>query len=100
MKKIELDFSQCYSKEEVHDYLKNKFGFPEYYGRNLDALFDVLGDIAEDTGIVFFEDEEGSCGEWVVDSDGIAQSDEMVRYLKNVRRVIEDAAEENGCLHI
>ena len=49
---------------------------------------------------MFFEDEEGSCGEWVVDSDGVAQSDELVRYLKNVRRVIEDAAEENRHLHL
>jgi len=100
MERIELDFSQCYSKEEVHVYLKEKFGLPDYYGKNLDALFDVLGDISEDLEIVFFEDEEGSCGEWVVDADGITQSDEIVRYLKNVRRVIEDAAEENSRLHI
>lgn len=100
MKRVELDFSQCYSKDAVHDYLIKKFDFPQYYGRNLDALFDVLGDVSEDMEIVFFEDEEGSCGEWVVDSDGIAQSDELVRYLKNVRRVIEDAAEENSCLHL
>lgn len=100
MKIVELDFSHCHSKEAVHDYLKEKFGFPDYYGRNLDALLDVLGDLAEEIEIVFFEDEEGSCGEWVVDADGIVRSDEMVRYLKNVRRVIEDAAEENSHLHV
>ncbi|MBR6615488.1 MAG: barstar family protein, partial [Lachnospiraceae bacterium] len=67
MKRIELDFSQCTDRSEVHAYLKEQFGFPDYYGNNLDALFDVLGDIAEDMDIVFMEDEEGSCGEWVVD---------------------------------
>ena len=100
MKRIELDFSKCTDRSEVHAYLKEQFGFPDYYGNNLDALFDVLGDIAEDMDIVFMEDEEGSCGEWVVDGSSSMRSDEMDRLLKNVRRVIEDAAEENSHLHI
>ena len=99
MKRVNLDFSQCATKEDVHAYLKKEFGFPEYYGNNLDALFDVLGDIAEDINIIFMEDEEGSCGEWVVDG-GVVRSDEMARFLKNGRRVIEDAAEENSHLHV
>lgn len=100
MKRINLDFSQCQNKNQVHAYLKEQFEFPDYYGNNLDALYDVLGDIAEDIEIVFAEDEEGSCGEWVVDSGSAMRSDEMNRLLKNVRRVIEDAAEENGHLHV
>ena len=100
MKRVNLDFSACKDQGEVHAYLKKQFGFPEYYGNNLDALFDVLGDISEDTDIVFLEDEEGSCGEWVVDSTSAVRSDEMNRFLKNVRRVIEDAAEENGHLFV
>ncbi len=99
MRRIELDFSRCEDRSDVHRYLKEQFGFPDYYGHNLDALHDVLGDVAEDLEIVFTEDEEGSCGEWVVDG-GVVRSDEMTRLLKNVRRVIEDAAEENGHLHI
>lgn len=100
MKRINLDFSQCKDRSDVHAYLKEQFGFPDYYGNNLDALHDVLGDIAEDLDIVFIEDEEGSCGEWVVDSGSAMRSDEMNRLLKNVRRVIEDAAEENSHLHV
>lgn len=100
MKRIYLDFSQCKDKEDVHAYLKKQFGFPEHYGRNLDALYDMLGDITEDMDIIFTEDEEGSCGEWVVDSGSAMRSDEMNRLLKNVRRVIEDAAEENSHLSI
>lgn len=98
MKRVNLDFSKCQDRSDVHAYLKTQFGFPEHYGNNLDALFDMLGDLTEDTMIIFDEDEEGSCGEWVVDSDGAARSDEMNRLLKNVRRVIEDAAEENSHL--
>lgn len=100
MKRINLDFSRCEDRSDVHAYLKEQFGFPDYYGNNLDALYDVLGDIAEDMDIVFAEDEDGSCGEWVVDSGVAARSDEMNRLLKNVRRVIEDAAEENSHLHV
>ena len=100
MKRVYLDFSQCGDKNDVHTYLKKQFGFPDHYGHNLDALYDMLGDIAEDLEIVFTEDEEGSCGEWVVDSDSSMRSDEMNRLLKNVRRVIEDAAEENGHLFV
>ena len=81
MKRIELDFSKCTDRSEVHAYLKEQFGFPEHYGNNLDALYDSLGDIAEDLNIIFM------------------RSDEMDRLLKNIRRVIEDAAEENGHLH-
>jgi len=100
MKKIYLDFSHCNDRREVHAYLKEQFDFPDYYGNNLDALHDALGDIAEEMDIIFVEDEEGSCGEWVVDSGSAMRSDEMNRLLKNVRRVIEDAAEENGHLHV
>ena len=34
MKRVNLDFSQCATKEDVHAYLKKEFGFPEYYGNN------------------------------------------------------------------
>ena len=40
MKIIELD-GKCIKKHS-HDYLKEKFSFPDYYGKNLDALYDCL----------------------------------------------------------
>ena len=100
MRKLTLDCSQISTKIGLHLQLTELLDLPEYYGNNLDALYDVLGDIAEDVEIVFMDDEEGSCGEWVVDSGSAMRSDEMNRLLKNVRRVIEDAAEENGHLFI
>lgn len=36
----------------THDALVEAFGFPAYYGRNLDALNDCLGDIGEDTAVI------------------------------------------------
>ncbi|MBO5149095.1 MAG: barstar family protein [Anaerotignum sp.] len=35
-----LDGKKMVSREEAHAYLKDTFGFPDYYGKNLDALHD------------------------------------------------------------
>ena len=42
MNMINLDFSNCNYISEIHKELKNKFNFPDYYGENLDALWDCL----------------------------------------------------------
>ena len=39
---IILDFTGCKYLGEIHKILKERFGFPEYYGENLSALWDCL----------------------------------------------------------
>ena len=39
-------------KERGHDYLKDALDFPDYYGKNLDALYDCLCEIGVETEIV------------------------------------------------
>lgn len=44
-------------KKEGHDYLKDVLNFPEYYGKNLDALYDCLCEIGVETEIVLINGE-------------------------------------------
>ena len=44
-KKIRLDFSKVNTLEEMHLMLKNTFGFPDFYGSNVNALIDCLSSI-------------------------------------------------------
>ena len=49
MKIVILDAKKILEKEKMHEYFAKKFDLPEYYGRNLDALFDCLCEINEPT---------------------------------------------------
>ena len=49
MKSVILDAKKMAEKEKMHEYFANKFDLPEYYGKNLAALFDSLCEINEPT---------------------------------------------------
>ena len=57
MKQIVLDGNILADATQVHDYLKEMLEFPEYYGKNLDALHDCLTDL-EDVEITITSPEE------------------------------------------
>jgi len=40
--KVVLNFEKCKFLGEIHKELKEKFGLPDYYGANWDALWDCL----------------------------------------------------------
>lgn len=42
MKTIILDFTNCKYIDEIYEIMKKEFGFPDYFGKNLDALWDCL----------------------------------------------------------
>lgn len=47
MKKQEelvIDFSECRYLSQVHKRIKEGLGFPDYYGENLDALWDLISE--------------------------------------------------------
>ncbi len=47
MERIIIDGDTITSEQKVHEFLKEALEFPDYYGNNLDALWDMLTDIVE-----------------------------------------------------
>ena len=47
-------------KKDGHDYLMEALNLPDYYGKNLDALYDCLCEIGVETEIVLINSEEVS----------------------------------------
>ena len=52
MRKIVLDIEKMRSLPKLQKYLHTALALPEYYGANLDALYDCLTEIAEPTELV------------------------------------------------
>lgn len=53
MKFILLDGEKMNTKEEVHEYISKILNVPGHYGKNLDALWDVLSTYDEPIRILF-----------------------------------------------
>lgn len=51
MRTIKIDCQKMTSKDKVHPYFKKIFDFPNYYGENLDALWDCSLEINQATTI-------------------------------------------------
>ena len=78
-----IDFE---STDEIHEYIAEELMFPSYYGRNLDALYDMLTDLCTETRII-------------VDLSD-TENEEIRDYLLRMTEVMEDAARENSFLEI
>ena len=52
MDTIILDGEKMISRREAHDHLAQQLALPEYYGRNLDGLYDLLTEREGPTRIV------------------------------------------------
>ena len=49
--KLILDGEKISSKDELHKLMESVLDFPEWYGGNLDALYDCLTDLMEEVDI-------------------------------------------------
>lgn len=56
------------SREELHQVIAEKMNFPSWYGQNLDALYDCLTDLEEDTHLVLQELEDAAFRATVLDA--------------------------------
>ena len=80
--RVILDCERLNSRRGAHEYLQEALGFPAYYGKNLDALFDCLTELCD-------------CAIVLRGRDKLARSG---GYGARILRVLEDAARANPCL--
>lgn len=70
---LTLDGLQMSSRAAAHDHLKAQLQLPDYYGRNLDALYDLLTACPADTEILLINQAAvmealGSYGEILIET--------------------------------
>lgn len=86
MREIFLDGRRMTSRESAHQQLAQSLDFPPYYGRNLDALHDCLGDIGSPTLLVL--------------RHAARMKEGLGGYGVALLRVMEDAERENENLSL
>ena len=88
MNNITLKLDKFSKKEELHSYLKKKMKFPDYYGENLDALFDCLTDISTDTAVYIKYDADNELQRAVlaVFSDAVSQNTHLAIIKTKVKK--------------
>jgi len=85
-KRFVVDLAGLGTKADLHDRIRRALELPEYYGENLDALYDLLTEMDEGTEIVF---------------SGADQADRSLgEYLDILREMCSDAEHENPGLMI
>ncbi len=83
---IILDGKAMVDRPSAHAHLAERLDLPSYYGRNLDALYDMLTEIGTDTEIIL--------------EDPAAVAEHMGRYGEALLSTMQEAAEENPRLTI
>lgn len=86
MTTVVVDGGLMSSREAAHDLLAARLGLPEYYGRNLDALYDALTERAEPTRLVLLHREE--------------LAERLGEYAGALLETLEDADRANPALEV
>lgn len=79
----EIDIRNINTKKEFHDILRSALPLPDYYGNNLDALYDVLTETSENMEIKFIWDEQRTDA-----------PEEVEKLIKGLTRMCNDIREE------
>ena len=85
MKVVILDGTTAPTKEALHAHLAREMHFPDWYGGNLDALFDCLTSVSEEITLTL---------------DEAALTEALGPYAHRVGKVLTRAAEKNPKIHL
>jgi len=85
MKVVTLDGTTAPTKEALHQHLARELAFPDWYGGNLDALFDCLTAVSEEVTLTL---------------DETALAEALGPYVQRVGKVLARAAEKNPKIHL
>ncbi len=75
-----MDLQEIHSVKELHDFLQEQMDLPDYYGRNLDALYDLLSERKDLEEISFINCNEGD--------------KELIEYVGRLKNMLGDLLEE------
>ncbi len=81
-----IDLAGVITRDELHETLAKALLLPDYYGKNLDALYDVLTEQGEGWNIIFY-----NCTD---------MEKEMPDYLGRLKKMSGQAQEETDDLQI
>ena len=86
MMMAQLHLADLPDRAALHDLLAGALKLPDYYGRNLDALYDILTERGEQTILWIYPDE--------------ATDARLNGYLTALLNTLQDAAAENPSLSL
>lgn len=83
---VDLDCALMTDRAAAHEYLKQQLQLPEYYGRNLDALYDLLASLGSELNVEICRSE--------------LLEENLGGYGSALLATIREAAEENPNIHL
>ena len=78
-----IDIRNINTKKELHEILREVLPLQDYYGNNLDALYDVLTETSDEMEI-----------EFIWDDNRIDIPEEVTKTIKGLKRLSEDIMDE------
>ncbi len=81
-----LDGTRMTDRETAHSYLAHVLRLPDYYGNNLDALYDCLSEFSDDTTIILMNEK--------------AVKENLGDYGRALIKVFTAAADEEMSFHL
>ena len=100
-----LDLKDVKTKTDLHELLSRELPLPDYYGNNLDALYDVLTEEGEGWNLIFYNlpTNTGADSAATIAAPGkepTSPQDDLDKYLSKLKKLCARAVSECDNLQI